>query len=120
MGSSDSSPNNNDIYSKMPGYPFISKCPACENNENITWCHACDKGLETIDDEGNIHCEKCSLDKFLMELRYDCGQHNNQFLSPNWKRTLYAVSQLATTKSLPDDVCEKICAKILLHKNNNL
>lgn len=121
MGSSESNPKNyNDIYSKMPGYPFISKCPACENNENITWCHASDQGLETIDDEGNIHCEKCILDKFLMELRYDCGKHSNQYLDPNWKRTIYAISQLATNKSLPDDVCEKIIEKIYQHKKNKL
>ena len=121
MGSSESNPKNyNDIYSKMPGYPFISKCPACENNENITWCHACDQGLETIDEEGNIHCEKYILDKFLMELRYDCGKHNNQYLDPNWKRTIYAISQLATNKSLPDDVCEKIIEKIYQHRKNKL
>ena len=47
MGSTDSNSNN---YSNMPGYPFITKCPACENNDNITWCHASDEGLETIDD----------------------------------------------------------------------
>jgi len=57
MGSIES---NSSVYSKMPGFPFISKCPACENPDNITWCHACDDGLETIDDEGNIHCEKCT------------------------------------------------------------
>ena len=54
-----------------------------------------------------------------MDLRYDCGKHNNQYLDPNWKRTMYAISQLATTKNLPDDVCEKICAKILAHHLNN-
>jgi len=119
MGSDSSSDSHSDAYSKLPGYPFITKCPACENNDNITWCHARDKGHEKIDDEGNIHCENCSLDAFLMDLRYDCGKHNNQYLDPNWKRTMYAISQLATTRNLPDDVCEKICAKILKQHLNN-
>jgi hypothetical protein len=119
MGSNTSSENHSDAYYKLPGYPFVSKCPACENNENITWHHACDSGLEKIDDEGNIHCEKCSLDRFLMELKYDCGQHNNQFLEPNWKRTIYAISQLATTRNLPEDVCEKIIKKIYDHHMSN-
>ena len=114
MGSSES----ND-YSKMAGYPFITKCFSCENNENIIWCHACDEGLETIDDEGNIHCKKCTLDKFLLDLRYDCGEHNNQFLSPNYKRAMYAISQLATSKVVPDCSCEKICQKIIRYKDYN-
>lgn len=114
MGSIES---NSSVYSKMPGFPFISKCPACENSDYITWSHSYDNGLETIDDEGNIHCEKCGLDEFLMELNYDCGKHNNQYLDPNWKRTVYAISQLATCKNMPDDVCEKIISKILENKN---
>jgi hypothetical protein len=32
---------------------------------------------------------------------------------------MYAISQLATTRNLPDDVCEKICAKILKQHLNN-
>jgi hypothetical protein len=54
-----------------------------------------------------------------MELKYDCGQHNNQFLEPNWKRTIYAISQLATTRNLPEDVCEKIIKKIYDHHMSN-
>ena len=105
------------IYAKMPGYPFISECPACENYETIPWCHESDQGLETIDDEGNIHCQKCTINKFLKESKYDCGKHNGKSLEPNWKRLLYVISQLATTEKIPDDICEKICHKILLHKN---
>lgn len=51
MGSNSS---NSSIYIKMPGYPFISKCPACNNDEECTWHHACDYGLQTIDDEVKI------------------------------------------------------------------
>ena len=109
MGNSHSS-----AYSKLPGYPFITVCPSCEKNESIIWCHASDGGLEKIDEEGNIHCEKCSLDKFIMDLRYDCGNHNNTFLGPNWKRMVYAISQIAVSKILDDNSCEKICEKILV------
>ena len=42
MGSDSSSDSHSDAYSKLPGYPFVAKCPACDNNDNITWCHACD------------------------------------------------------------------------------
>lgn len=45
---------NSSIYSKIPGYPFNSKCPACNNDEECTWHHACDYGLQTIDDEVKI------------------------------------------------------------------
>lgn len=55
-----------------------------------------------------------------MELRYDCGNHNNQYFDLNWKRTIYAISQLATNKSLPDDICEKIIEKIYQHRKNKL
>ena len=114
MGSNSS---NSSIYSKMPGYPFITKCPACTNDEECTWHHASDYGLQTIDDEGNIHCQNCSLNRFLMELKYDCGKHNDEYKEPNWRRTTYAISQLATTRNMPDDVCENIINKILAHKN---
>ena len=33
------------------------------------------------------------------------------------RRTTYAISQLATTRNMPDDVCENIINKILAHKN---
>ena len=109
--------NYDKVYSKMPGYPFITKCPACENNENITWCHTCDEGLETIDEEGYIHCEKCSLDNFLLDLEYDCGNHNNEYRGPNWKRTIYSISKLATSETLPDNIAERIISKIVQRKN---
>ena len=109
--------NYDKVYSKMTGYPFITKCPACENNENITWCHTCDKGLETIDEEGYIHCEKCSLDNFLLDLEYDWGKHNNEYIGPNWKRTIYSISKLATSETLPDNIAEIIISKILQRKN---
>ena len=53
MGSSQS---DSEIYAGMVGYPFITKCPACKNNDDIQWVHSSDDGLETIDNEGNIHC----------------------------------------------------------------
>lgn len=41
-----------------------------------------------------------------MDLRYNCGQHNNEFKDPNFKRIYYAISHLATHKTLPEDVCK--------------
>jgi hypothetical protein len=117
MGGCNESADNL-IYSRMPGWPFITKCPCCDNNEDCKWHHASDSGLQTIDREGYIHCEKCSLNEFLMDLRYDCGRHNNEFKDPNFKRICYAISQLATHKTLPEDVCENIIAKITKRKFN--
>ena len=51
-----------------------------------------------------------------MELRYDCGKHNNEYREPNWRRTIYAISQLATCENMPDDVCDYIIERIRKYK----
>lgn len=40
---------DNLIYSRMPGRPFITKCPCFDNNEDCKFHHASDSGLQTID-----------------------------------------------------------------------
>ena len=51
-----------------------------------------------------------------MDFKYDCGKHNNEILYPNWKRAMYAISNLAIQRNIPVDACEHICALILLHR----
>ena len=112
MGSSDEK-----IYRIMGmcghGWPFITECPACDNREKCKWVHASDDGLQTIDRDGDIHCYKCSMCTFLMDLRYDCGKHNDSFKDPNFIRICDAIAHLANCGDLPDDVCEKIIKKIV-------
>ena len=43
MGGSNDS-YDNEIYSRMPGWPFITKCPCCDNNKDCKWNHASDSG----------------------------------------------------------------------------
>ena len=108
MGTSDEV-----IYRRMPGWPFITKCPACDNSEKCKWVHASDNGLQTIDKDGDIHCAKCSMCVFIMDLHYDCGEHSDGFRNPNFKRIMAAISELANCKDLPDKVCEDIVEKIM-------
>ena len=108
MGSSDDK-----IYRSMPGWPFITACPSCDNKEKCKWVHASDDGLQTIDRNGDIHCYKCSMCTFLMDLRYDCGNHNDRFGDPNFRRIASVIGRMTSCGDLPDYVCEKIIKKIV-------
>ena len=67
--------------------PFRTKCPSCNNNEVITWEHC--KGFgEKINRNGEIKCEnpncyRFSKPEFIMELSFNCGQHNGEGREPN-------------------------------------
>ena len=120
----EDSHSNYKIYKTMIGYPFVTHCPSCPKNSNFIWLHANDNGLQTIDDERKIHCQNCGLNKFLMELKFDCGNHKNEYLSPNWRRSIFMLSQLSSQNekrtpnqiALPDEILEKIYSKIMLSK----
>ena len=66
---------------------FRTKCPSCCNNKIINWEHCKDFG-EKININGEIKCNNpsCSMylnPKFIMNINFDCGNHNGNHLKPN-------------------------------------
>lgn len=90
----------------MPRYRFRSKCPACTNNELITWHHVgCpDSYKEEIDQYGTIFCD-CGRSFNLLDGRYNCGSsyHGNRYDSVRHMR-LYAIFAYVGTmeEDIPD------------------
>ena len=54
-----------------------------------------------------------------MDLSYDCGRHNNHFLEANWKRAIYALSQIETIQMKPYIFCDTIMDNIMVHYRNS-
>ena len=78
--------------------PFRMKCPSCDNKEEITWEHC--KGFgEKINKKGEVKCEnpncyRFSKPEFIMELSFNCGQHNGEGRKPEVSYIFLALSTL--------------------------
>jgi len=90
----------------MVKYRFKSRCPACYNNEMITWHHSCcpDRYEEFIDETGYVICD-CGDGSNIIFRRFNCGKHHNDEYLPFLKSRIYAIMAIAGTMN--DDVPEE-------------
>jgi len=63
----------------MPKYIFYAGCPSCDDRTPGLWRHKNCSSYEEIDEDGWIYCFGCSKYLgFIMDLRYNCGNHDCQ------------------------------------------
>ena len=82
----------------MPRVLFTSKCPACNNNDNIIWHHkSCPKdSQEYIYDDGNIFCDGCRKTFCIIDCTFACNEHPNDFRAFDETRIENILSAVAT------------------------
>ena len=91
----------------MSKYRFRSKCPACTNNDMITWHHVgCpDTYKEYIDQTGYVDCD-CGRGSNIIFRKFNCGSykdHKDQYL-PFLQSRIYLLMAIGGTMN--DDVPE--------------
>ena len=100
--------------------PFRTRCPSCDNNEEITWEHC--KGFgEKINRNGEIKCENpnChmfSKPKFILEISFNCGQHHGEGIKPNMARVFIALGMIPLMQQLSKDEFVKLSNRIMNYK----
>jgi hypothetical protein len=90
----------------MSKYRFKSKCPACTNNETITWqhCGCPDSYKEFIDIYGYVTCD-CNKGSNIIFRRFNCGKHHNDEYLPFLGSRIYCIMAIAGTMN--DDIPEE-------------
>jgi hypothetical protein len=85
---------------------FESPCPVinCENdnpNRIIRWRHApCYNSTEFLDKNGNIICNKCFANFFILDAYFSCGDSHNEYRRPGITQLINAISVLITNPNL--------------------
>ena len=98
----------------MSKYLFKTICPACHDQEIISWCHDAKKcgGNRYIDEDLYLHCNKCNDKTFLFNVpSFDCGKHDPR--KPEKYRFLAALQILQKTSDIPDDIFKKMFYKAI-------
>lgn len=93
----------------MVKYRFKSKCPACYNNDEITWHHSTCPSYykEYIDETGYVTCD-CKKGSNIIFRRFNCGKHNidhNDGYEPFLESRIYSIMAIAGT--LNNDIPEE-------------
>ena len=100
--------------------PFRMKCPSCDNKEEITWEHC--KGFgEKINRKGEVKCENpncCRFSKpeFIMELSFNCGQHNGEGRKPNVTGIFTSLSMIPLMQQLSKEEMQNLFNRIMNYK----
>ena len=95
-------------------YKFIAGCPACGSRDRGLWHHANCSSYEEIDEDGWIYCLGCrKYLGFLMDLRYNCGNHDYQSVT-DATAVFQALAMMTDfQKDVPPNFAKKISEKIL-------
>ena len=96
----------------MSRYRFKSKCPACTNNDIITWHHVgCPYSYEEyIYQSGYVECE-CGKGSNIIFRKFNCGKHHNDEYLPFLKSRIYCILAIAGTMN--DDIPEEFRWKLM-------
>ena len=99
-------------------YDFIAGCPGegCENKQpNIRWVHTICKGEEEINADADIRCKNCKYQNSIMNMRFACKEHDNEFRKPDYTKLAWALSTaLVVAKSKGDKAwAKKFNSKLL-------
>ena len=89
-------------------YEFVSGCPGdgCGNTRlDIKWQHSGCGGGQEISCDADLKCKKCSRCSCVMNWRFACQDHSDEFLKPEITRLTWALSvSLVVAKSKGDKV----------------
>ena len=90
----------------MSRYRFKSKCPACTNNDVITWHHVgCPYSYEEyLDQYGYVECD-CGKGSNIIFRKFNCGKHHNDEYLAFLKSRIYSILAIAGTMN--DDIPEE-------------
>ena len=76
-------------------YPLISGCPVNDcrrTNLDFKWKHAGCGGEFEISSEIKVRCNKCSLISNIMNWKFNCIDHMEEFMKPDINKVTWAVS----------------------------
>ena len=83
----------------MPKYDFFTSCPSCENKTKYYWSHSGCSGDMKIWHDGDLQCDSCSKCGFILDWKFDCGEHGkNEYLGPNPQILIKALASLSEVK----------------------
>ena len=60
---------------------LISTCPAsqCDNKDTVKWAHASCGTQMKISQQADLYCSSCRTESFILDWRFACGKHENEF-----------------------------------------
>ena len=105
-------------------YEFVSGCPGdgCGNMKlDIRWKHSKCGGHEEINSEADIKCLKCGVVDCVMNWRFACRDHSDEFRKPEIAKLTWALSvALVVAKNKGDKVWASRFQKKLLKLQDEL
>ena len=92
-------------YSKID---FLSPCPGrgCNSPEPdrvITWSHSpCSGSREWLDNQANIICKDCGHTFFILDGRFACTYHANEYKAAGYTELANAIAVLITNPEVDE------------------